>query len=142
MAGVGVTTSVPRLEHVDAPIDSNRVGTQLSICKKICFCKGQSRFRKRNRVIRCRWDVSLPSERMFLYPVGFPSTFTWMEARKALKEKRQISRINTEMPGNYFNGQLQMDLSKLILADLFQVVLIKNYIYLAFFFLLCQKDVF
>ncbi|KAI2657800.1 Neutral amino acid transporter A [Labeo rohita] len=27
MAGVGVTTSVPRLEHVDAPIDSNRYVT-------------------------------------------------------------------------------------------------------------------
>ncbi len=32
---------------------------------------------------------SLGADGMFLYPVGFPSTFTWMEARKALKEKRQ-----------------------------------------------------
>lgn len=89
VARVGDNISVPRPEHVDDPIDTNRTGTQLSICRKICFCKGQSRFRKRNRVVRCRWDVSLSSGRMFLYPVGFPSTFTWMEARKALKEKRQ-----------------------------------------------------
>ncbi len=63
---------------VDNRIDTNQTGTQLSIWRKICFCKGQSRFRKRIRVIRCRWDVSLSSGRMLL-----------LEARKALKEKRQ-----------------------------------------------------
>lgn len=30
---------------------------------------------------------SLGADGMFLYPVGFPSTFTWMEARKALKRR-------------------------------------------------------
>lgn len=89
VARVGDNISVPRPEHVDDPIDTNQTGTQLSICRKLCFCRGQSRFRKRNRVISCRWDASLSSGRMFFYPVGFPSTFAWMEARKALKEKRQ-----------------------------------------------------
>lgn len=78
VARVGDNISVPRPKHVDDPIDTNQMGTQLSIWRKICFCNGQSRFRKRIRVIRCRWDVSLSSGRMFL-----------LETRKALKEKRQ-----------------------------------------------------
>ncbi len=40
------------------------------------------------------------------------------------REETEISRINTEIPGNYFNGQLQTDRSELIVVDLFQVVLI------------------
>lgn len=55
------------------------------------------------------------------------------------REETQISRINIEMPGNYFTGPLQMNWSTLLFADLFQVVItVKKCLWVRF---CCQMQV-